>query len=142
MSPRAIVDQFWDALYRRDWDALASHLADDCAYTDMCTPADDVARGPAQILGRIRVGFDPLEKISDSDRRTYADGNVCVTEHVEHWEWPSGERASLPFVSVQEFDGDKLTRWYDYWDLATLMNNAPAWWVEHVMTESEKIGLR
>jgi hypothetical protein len=48
----------------------------------------------------------------------------------------------LPFVSVQELRDGKLVRWFDYWDLATLMNNAPAWWVEHVMTESEKIGLR
>ena len=142
MSPRAVVEQFWDALYRRDWNTLAAHLAEGCEYTDMCTPPDDVAHGADQVVARIRVGFDPLEKIWDDDRRTYADGDVCVTEHVEHWEWPSGERASLPFVSVQEFRDDKLVRWYDYWDLATLMNNAPAWWIEHIMTESAKRGLR
>jgi ketosteroid isomerase-like protein len=136
------VDRFWNDLYARDWDALAAHFADDCEYTDMCTPAEDVAHGPAQIVARIRVGFDPLEKISDTDRRIYQDGDVCVVEHVEHWDWPTGERASLPFVSVQEFRAGKLARWYDYWDLATLMNNAPAWWVEHIMTESAKLGLQ
>ena len=36
----------------------------------------------------------------------------------------------------------KLVRWWDYWDLATLMNSAPAWWVEHIMSESARIGLR
>ena len=45
-----------------------------------------------------------------------------MTEHVEHWEWPTGERASLPFVSVQQVRDGKLVRWWDYWDLATLMN--------------------
>jgi hypothetical protein len=24
-------------------------------------------------------------------------------------------------------------RWWDYWDLQTLMGAAPAWWVEHIM---------
>jgi limonene-1,2-epoxide hydrolase len=34
---------------------------------------------------------------------------------------------------VHELDGDKITRWWDYWDLSTLMNAAPAAWVEHIM---------
>ncbi len=41
-----------------------------------------------------------------------------MTEHVEHWEWPTGERASLPFVSMHEVRDGKLVRWWDYWDLA------------------------
>ena len=70
------------------------------------------------------------------------EGDIAVTEHVEHWEWPTGERASLPFVSMQEFRGDEIVRWWDYWDLGTLMNSAPTWWVEHIMSESARIGLR
>jgi hypothetical protein len=71
-----------------------------------------------------------------------AEGDIVVTEHVEHWEWPTGERASLPFVSMHEARAGQLVRWWDYWDLATLMNSAPAWWVEHIMSESARIGLR
>src|SRR5437879_4009508 len=71
-----------------------------------------------------------------------AEDNMVVTEHVEHWEWPTGERASLPFVSIHEARDGKLVRWWDYWDLATLMSAAPAWWVEHIMNESVRIGLR
>ena len=43
---------------------------------------------------------------------------------------------------MHEIEGGKIRRWWDYWDLATLMNNAPAWWVEHIMTKSAELGLR
>ena len=139
---RERVEQFWDDLYRRDWDAVGTYFADDGEYTDVPTPPDDVARGPAQIVARLRVGLEPLESISHDVRAYVADGDTVITEHVEHWSWPTGERASLPFVSVQAFRAGKIVRWWDYWDLATLMNAAPAWWVEHIMTESARAGLR
>ena len=102
----------------------------------MPTPADDVAVGPAQIAARLRLGLEPLAGISHDIRAIVSEGDTVVTEHVEHWEWPTGERASLPFVSMQEVRDGKIVRWWDYWDLATLMNTAPAWWVEHIMTEA------
>ena len=141
-SRREVVEQFWTDLYRRDFDAVGGYFAEQGEYTDLPTPVDDVARGPAQIAARLRLGLEPLSNISHDIRAIVCDGDICVTEHVEHWEWHTGERADLPFVSVQEFRGDRIVRWWDYWDLATLMNNAPAWWVEHIMTESARIGLR
>jgi limonene-1,2-epoxide hydrolase len=141
MSRRETVEQFWADLYRRDFEAVGAYFAADGEYTDMPTPAEDVARGPAQIAARLRLGLEPLEAISHDVRAIVCDGDIAVTEHVEHWSWATGERASLPFVSVQEFRGDKIVRWWDYWDLATLMNAAPAWWVEHIMTEASSIGL-
>jgi len=142
VSNRDVVEKLWADLYRRDFDAVGAAFADDGEYTDMPTPADDVARGPEQIAARLRLGLEPLESISHDVRTTVAEGDVVVTEHVEHWAWPTGERASLPFVSMHEFRGGRIVRWWDYWDMATLMNNAPAWWVEHVMAEAARIGLR
>jgi ketosteroid isomerase-like protein len=139
---RALVERFWADLYRRDFDALGAYFAPDAEYTDVATPADVVARGPEQIVARLRLGLEPLESFSQDVRTIVCEADTVVVEHVEHWAWPTGERASLPFVSVQELRDGKLTRWWDYWDLATLMNSAPAWWVEHVMTESARIGLR
>ena len=46
---------------------------------------------------------------------------MVVTEHVEHWEWGTGERAALPFVSMQELRDGVIVRWWDYWDMGTLM---------------------
>jgi ketosteroid isomerase-like protein len=139
---RKIVEQLWDDLYRRDFDAVGTHFADDGEYTDVPTPADDVARGPEQIAARLRLGLEPLSGISHDIRQIVGDGDTVISEHVEHWEWPTGERASLPFVSIHEFRDGKIVRWWDYWDLGTLMGAAPAWWVEHIMTKSAEIGLR
>jgi ketosteroid isomerase-like protein len=139
---RELVERFWSDLYRRDFDAVGAYFADDGEYTDMPTPGEDVARGPAQITARLRVGLGPLAGISHDVRTMVCEGDTVMTEHVEHWEWPTGERASLPFVSVQQVRDGKFVRWWDYWDLATLMNAAPAWWVEHIMRESARVGLR
>jgi limonene-1,2-epoxide hydrolase len=31
-----------------------------------------------------------------------------------------------------EVAGGKVTRWWDYLDLGTLMNAAPQWWLDHI----------
>jgi ketosteroid isomerase-like protein len=139
---KAIVERLWKTLYERDFDGVGALFADDGEYTDMPTPGDDVARGPEQIAARLRLGLEPLQAITHKVRTMVAEGDTVVTEHVEIWDWPSGEHAELPFVSMHEVRDDKIVRWWDYWDMATLMNNAPAWWVEHIMNESLRVGLR
>ena len=142
MNNRELVEKLWIDLYNRDFDAVGAAFADDGEYTDMPTPADDVARGPAQIAARLRLGLEPLAGISHDVRVIVVQGDIAVTEHVEHWEWPTGEKISFPFVSMHEVRDGKLVRWWDYWDLGTLMGAAPDWWVEHIMAESAKVGLR
>jgi limonene-1,2-epoxide hydrolase len=139
---RTIVETLWTRLYERDFDGVGALFAPDGEYTDVPTPADDVARGPEQIAARLRLGLEPLSQIGHTVRTIVSDGGVVVTEHTEHWEWPSGERADLPFVSVHELEDGRIVRWWDYWDLATLMSAAPQWWVEHIMAESVRAGLR
>jgi limonene-1,2-epoxide hydrolase len=142
MSNRDVVARFWTDLYAREWTKVSAYFGPDSEYTDVPTPSDDVARGAEQIVARLRVGLDPLSSIGHDVRTLVADGDVVVTEHVEHWQWPTGERADLPFVSVQELRAGVVVRWWDYWDLTTLMGVAPAWWVEHIMTAAADAGLR
>lgn len=139
---RAIVDTLWRRLYEKDFDGVGALFAPDGEYTDVPTPVDDVARGPAQIAARLRIGLEPLATIGHTIRTLVVDGDTAVTEHVEHWGWPTGEHADLPFVSVHELRDGQIVRWWDYWDLGTLMGAAPAWWVEHIMAESARVGLR
>ncbi|MEO2137537.1 MAG: hypothetical protein ABGY28_08805, partial [bacterium] len=54
-------------------------------------------------------------------------------EHTEHWSWSSGEQVSLPFVSVQVIAEGRIRLWRDYWNLPTLLDGAPGWWLEHIM---------
>jgi ketosteroid isomerase-like protein len=139
---RALIERFWITLYERDFNGVGAFFADDGEYTDMPTPPEDVARGPEQIAARLRLGLEPLAAISHTVKTILVDGDTIATEHVEHWEWPTGETVSFPFVSMHEVHNGKLVRWWDYWDLGTLMGAAPAWWVEHIMTESANVGLR
>lgn len=139
---RELIERFWATLYERDFEGVGAFFADDGEYTDMPTPPEDVARGPAQIAARLRLGLEPLESISHTVKTILVDGDTIATEHVEHWAWSTGEKVSFPFVSMHEVRGGKLVRWWDYWDLGTLMGAAPAWWVEHIMAESARVGLR
>jgi limonene-1,2-epoxide hydrolase len=130
---RSTVEAFWAALYARDWDAITTFFADDAEYTDVPSPADDVARGPAQIVARLRLGLEPISSYEHVPRAMVADGDTVMTEHEEVWGWRTGESVTLPFVSVHVLRDGKIVRWWDYWDMSTLMNAAPQWWVEHIM---------
>jgi len=126
------VQQFWATLYARDWDAIAAFFAADSEYTDVPSPADDVARGPDQVVARLRLGLEKISGYEHELRLMVADGDTVVTEHAETWHWHTGEVVTLPFVSVQELRDGSIIRWWDYWDLSTLMNAAPAWWIEDI----------
>jgi len=126
------VRRFWSALYDRDWDAVAGFFAEDSEYTDVPTPPEDVARGPDQVVARLRLGLASLSGYEHHLRLMVGEGDTVVTEHAETWHWHTGEEVTLPFVSVQELDGGSIVRWWDYWDLSTLMNSAPAWWIEDI----------
>ncbi len=129
---KATVERFWKALYDRDWDAVGDFFTDDSHYTDMCTPADEVAVGRDEILARARLGLEKLSGYENHHGLTVAEGDAVVTEHAETWAWHTGESVTFPFTSVQELREGKIVRWFDYWDLQTLLNAAPAWWVEHI----------
>ena len=129
---KEIVRALWDALYRRDWDGIAGFFDARSEYTDVPSPADDVARGPALIVARLRLGLERISGYDHDLRLMVAEGDTVVTEHTETWHWHTGEEVTLPFVSVHELRGDAIIRWWDYWDLQTLMNAAPDWWIEHV----------
>jgi limonene-1,2-epoxide hydrolase len=130
---RAVIQAFWEALYQRDWPAIEAFFAADAEYTDIGTPPEDVARGPAQIVARVRLGFEPVESFHHDLRLMVAEGDVVMTEHTETWRWHTGEEVALPFMTVHELRDGRITRWWDYWDLQTLLGGAPTWWMEHIM---------
>ena len=98
---RRTIEQFWSDMYGADWPAFTAHFTEDATYTDAPTPDDEFARGPAEILARLRLALDPLESISDDRGLMVADAHSVVTEHVEIWQWATWVTMRLPFVSVQ-----------------------------------------
>ncbi|HEX8802951.1 MAG TPA: limonene-1,2-epoxide hydrolase family protein, partial [Acidimicrobiales bacterium] len=117
----------------RDFDAVGAHMAPDGHYVDV--PVRDVdpgARGPEQTAARLRLGLGPLHAYELHDGPIVAAGGHVVTEHSETWTWEPGVSVTLPFASVMDVAGGKVTRWWDYFDLTTLMGAAPQWWLDHI----------
>ena len=131
---RRRVQAFWARALRAGLGRpSAGSSSADSEYTDVPSPADDVAHGPDQIVARLRLGLERISGYEHALRLMVAEGDVVVTEHAETWHWHTGEQVTLPFVSVHELRDGAIVRWWDYWDLQTLMSAAPAWWIEHIM---------
>jgi len=127
-TPRQVAAAFWQALYARDWDAVAGFFAEDSIYYDVPVGPAAAGRGPASIVARLRLGLDTLSGYEHRPGVVVAEGDTVVTEHEEVWHWASGESVTLPFVSVQRMAGPTITLWKDYWDSRTLMDGAPPSW--------------
>lgn len=131
---RAIVQQYWDALAARDWDGMRALLADDAHYTDVGTPGPG-GTGPDGVMRRLRLGLEPLEGYEHvGEVNMVAGGDLVMTEHTERWTFHTGEVIDHSFVSVTELRDGKIVRWHDYSNISNILDNAPTWWIEHIMT--------
>ncbi|WP_081438067.1 nuclear transport factor 2 family protein [Pseudofrankia asymbiotica] len=130
VAPREVAAAFWDALYARDWPRVRSFFGPESIYYDVPTTPAAAARGPESIEARLRLALAGLSEYSHGDSRVVAEGDLVVTEHEEHWGWPTGEKVTLPFVSIQRVVDGVIVLWRDYWDLNTLMAAAPPGWQE------------
>ncbi len=128
---KQVVERYWDALARRDWDRMASMLTDDCHYTDVGAPGAG-GFGPEGVIRRLKIGLEPLEGYYHFPGHIVAEGDLVMTEHVEQWRFHTGEVIDHGFVSVIELRDGKICRWHDYSNLANIIDNAPAWWLERL----------
>jgi ketosteroid isomerase-like protein len=133
---KQVVQRFWDALAARDWDGMAALLTADAHYTDVGTPGDG-GTGPDGVLRRLRLGIEPLSGYEHvGDVNMIGEGDLVMTEHTERWHFHTGEVIDHSFVSVTELRGGKIARWHDYSNISNITDNAPQWWLEHIINES------
>ena len=130
---KALIQQFWKDLYEhRDYDKCGSYFAEDGLYRDVPAP-DHGAVGPKQVSGRLKIGLSVIDGQVHHLHRMVAEGDTVITEHTEDWHFKTGEVVSLPFVSVQVLNEDgKIKLWSDYFNLDTLLSQAPKWWLDHI----------
>ena len=133
MSVEDTVRSMWKALSARDFAMAKTYLADDCIYYDVPVGPAAAARGPEDIEKRIRIAWDALSHYENHDGLLLSNGADVMYEHSETWHWPSGETATLPFVTVHRVANGKITVWKDYWDMGGLANFAPPNWQEDLM---------
>ena len=132
MSVEDTVLGLWKALSARDWDAVKASVSDDCIYADMPVGPALAARGPADIVKRLKIGLEPLASYENHDGLLVSDGPSVMYEHSETWVWPTGETAVLRFVTVHRVENGKVTIWKDYWDMNGLTATAPPSWLEEL----------
>ena len=128
---KQVVERYWDAHFRRQWDKMATFFTKDAHYTDVGLDAEG-ATGPAKIIARLKLGIEPLENYWHFPKHVIAEGDLVVTEHTETWVFHTGEVVDHPFTSVMEIQDGMIVRWHDYSHLPNLTDNAPAWWLEHI----------
>lgn|SRR5579872_1036279 len=130
---RELIEGFWRDLYAQDFPSLVARFDPKGQYTDVVTPDDDVATGPEEITARLTLAFGKLAGLRDERLHLAVADDAVMTEHIEHWQWPTGESMALRVASVHEIRDGKITMWRDYWDMNVLTGAAPQWWFEHVM---------
>ena len=128
---RRIVNELWNCLYRKDFDGVASLIAADGHYEDVPAP-DRGATGPQNVVKRLRVGLDPVVRFEHEVHRVVAEGESVVVEHTETWHFETGEALTNQFVTIHVVKDGKIALWRDYWDLNTMMAQAPKWWIERL----------
>ncbi len=132
MNNKEIVEQYWNVHFDRKWNEMAAFFSNDAHYTDVGLDAVG-ATGPEEIILRLRLGIEPLSGYIHYPKNMICEGNMVVTEHVEQWQFHTGEIIDHPFTSVMEFSDGLICRWHDYSHLGNLLEQAPAWWLEHIV---------
>ncbi len=128
---KRVVARLWECLYRKDFDGVAACIAPNGHYEDVPTP-DAGARGPANVVKRLRVGLDPVVRFEHDVHRVVAEGDQVVIEHTETWHFETGEKLTNDFVTIHVVEHGLVALWRDYWDLGTMMAQAPKWWIERI----------
>jgi limonene-1,2-epoxide hydrolase len=119
-----VVVGLWQALSRRDWEAVKTFLSADCLYVDMPVPALS-ARGPDDIVKRLKMGLESLAAYENHNGVLVSNGSDVLYEHSETWTFSTGEQGVLRFVTVHQVVDGKITVWKDYWDFNSLVAFAP-----------------
>ena len=135
--PAAVADTvfgMWKALSNRDWETLKTFVSDDCIYVDMPVGPAAAARGPENIVKRLKIGLEPLAGYENHDGVLVSNGTDAMYEHSETWTFKTGESGVLRFVTVHKVVDGKITLWKDYWDMGALANCAPPTWMEDFAT--------
>jgi len=134
MAVDETVLALWQALSGRDWEAVKTFLSAECVYVDMPLGPTLAARGPDDIVKRLKVALEPLSDYENHDGVLVSNGSDVMYEHSETWRWTSRETAVLQFVTVHRVDDGKVSLWKDYWDMGSMTAQAPPTWLEDLAT--------
>jgi limonene-1,2-epoxide hydrolase len=109
----ALISEFIQACVRADPDEFASYFTEDAIWWNSPWPP---VKGRDAIRETLRRGSQKMAALPWEIRHIVADGNVVVTERVDHF-LVNNKKISVPCMGIFELQGEKIAAWRDYWDL-------------------------
>ena len=101
-------------------------VSDDCIFLDVPFGPTLAARGPDDIVKRLKSGLENENLVNwvNRDVLLLTNGVDVMYEHLVTYTSANGETANNPIVSVHKVSDGKVSLWKDYWDLNTIANTA------------------
>ncbi len=125
LSDAEIVEAFFEAIYRLDFDAAVEFFTEDASYHDLPVPTDP-AVGKEAI--RRKLDFMIAGGVTSMDyeiRNILGGGDTVLVERTETWHFPSGATPTLRVMCAIELDDNKIAAWREYWNGEELMSQMP-----------------
>jgi limonene-1,2-epoxide hydrolase len=132
LSDVEVVEAFFEAIYRLDFDAAVEFFTEDASYHDLPVPTDP-AVGKEAI--RRKLDFMIAGGVTRMDyeiRHILGGSGTVLVERTETWHFPSGATATLRVMCTIELDDDKIAAWREYWNGDELMSQMPPEFFEGV----------
>ena len=120
-----VVRDFFDAIYRLDFEAAVEFFTDDGSYHDMPIPTDPTV---GKVAIRRKLDFmiaGGVERMTYDIRHLVGRGDVVLCERSETWHFPSGTRPTLRVMCTIELRDGKIAAWREYWNQSELMDAMP-----------------
>ncbi len=101
-------------------------VSDDCIFLDVPFGPTLAARGPDDIVKRLKSGLENENLVNwvNRDVLLLTNGVDVMYEHLVTYTSTNGEMTNNPIVSVHKVSDGKISLWKDYWDLNTIANAA------------------
>jgi limonene-1,2-epoxide hydrolase len=132
-----IVEAFFEAIYRLDFDAALEFFTDDATYHDLPVLTDP-AIGKDAIRRKLDFMIAGGVTSMDYEIRHIAEaGGAVLVERTETWRFPSGAAPTLRVMCTIELEDDKIVAWREYWNGEELMSQMPPEFFEGIEQRGE-----
>ena len=127
MTPREVVESFWEAMRANDWDAAAQHFAPDAVIDWPCT--GERIKSPAA-WAEIQARYPAAGRWSFDLHRLVGDDRTAVSECTVS----DGEQPAR-VVAFSEVEDGAIVRQIEYW----VMAYEPASWRDDLVERIEPV---
>ncbi len=111
-----IINAIRDASLGKDHDAFLSHLTDDIEYHYHMSSRPLIGKEWVQ---KFLNKYDSITKdvVWRIDRFAETGNAMLLEGYEEYTDMRTGDRIAHPYMGVFEFEGDKVCKWRDYFEM-------------------------